>query len=89
MIQQQPVPGAELKCFDGIPLEYNHFADLFREVVEKWILEPKGRLPRLLKYTREEAHDLIQHCVKEPSYMGYSHAQQLHRKRYGDPHIIF
>ena len=27
-------------------------------------------------------------CVQEPSYMGYSHAQQLLRKRCGDPHII-
>ena len=88
MIQQQAAPEVELECFDGNPLEYNHFADLFREVVEKWIPEPKGRLLRLLKYTRGEAHDLIKHCVQEPSYMGYSHAQQLLRKRYGDPHII-
>ena len=34
----------------GIQPEYNHF------VVEKWIPEPKGRLLRLLKYTRGEAH---------------------------------
>ena len=88
MIQQQAVPKAELQCFDGNPLEYNHFADLFREVVEKWISEPEGRLLRLLKYTRGEAQDLIKHCVEEPSYMGYSHAQELWRKRYGDPHVM-
>ena len=88
MIQQQAAPEVELKCFDGNPLKYNHFIDLFREVVEKWIPEPKGRLVRLLKYTRGEAHDLIKHCVQEPLYMGYSHAQQLLRKRYGYPHII-
>ena len=46
-----------------------------------------GRLLRLLKYTRGAAHDLIKHSVQEPSYMG-SHAQQLLRKRHGDPHII-
>ena len=88
MIQQQAAPEVELECFDGSPLEYNHFADLFREVVEKWISEPKGRLLRLLKYTSGEAHDLTKHCVQELSYMGYSHAQQLLRKRYRDPHII-
>ena len=88
MIQQQATPKAELQCFDGNPLEYNHFADLFREVVEKWIPEPEGRLLRLLKYTRGEAQDLIKHCVEEPSYMGYSHAQELWRKRYGDPHVM-
>ena len=27
-------------------------------------------------------------CVQEPSYMGYSHVQQLLRKWYGDPHNI-
>ena len=74
MIQQQAAAEVELRCFDGNPMEYNHFVDLFREVVEKWIPEPKGRLLRLLKYTREEAHDLIKHCVQEPSYMGYSYA---------------
>ena len=66
MIQQQAAPEVELECFDGNPLEYNHFVNLFREVVEKWIPEPKGRL---LKYTRGKAHDLIKHCVQEPSYM--------------------
>ena len=88
MIQQLAAPEVELECFDRNPLEYNHFADLFREEADKWIPEPKGMLMRLLKYTRGEAHDLIKHCVQEPSYMGYSHAQQLLRKRYGDPHII-
>ena len=35
MIQQQAAPEVELECFDGNPLEYNHFVNLFREVVEK------------------------------------------------------
>ena len=39
MIQQQAAPAVELECFDGNPLEYNHFLDLFREVVDKWISE--------------------------------------------------
>ena len=69
MIQQGAAPAVELECFDGNPLEYNHFLDLFREVVDKWISEPKGRLLRLFKYTRGEAHNLIKHCVQEPSYM--------------------
>ena len=88
MIQQQAVPEVELDTFDGNPLEYNYFMDLFYEVVQKWIEDPKGRLLRLLKYTKGEAHDLIKHCVQEPSYMGYSTAKGLLRKRYGDPHII-
>ena len=66
IIQQQAAPAVELECIDGKPSEYNHVADLFREVVEKWIPEEKGRLLRLLKYIRGEAHDLIKHCVQEP-----------------------
>ena len=88
MIEQQAAPDIEMEYFDGNPLEYHHFIDLFREVVEKWVQDPKGRLLRLLKYKRGEAHDLIKHCLQEPSYTGYSHAQGLFRKRYGDPHTI-
>ena len=88
MIQQQAAPEVEIDVFDGNPLEYNYFMDVFNEVVEKWIEDPKGRLLRLLKYTKGEAHDLIKHCVQEPAYMGYSHAKGLLRKRCGDPHII-
>ena len=85
IIQQEAATEVELECFDGNPLEYKNFADLFREEVEKWIPEPKGSLPRLFKYARGEALNLIKHCVEEPSYMGYGHAQQHLRKRYGDP----
>ena len=66
IIQQQAAPAVELEFIDGKPSEYNHVADLFKEVVEKWIPEEKGRLLRLLKYIRGEAHDLIKHCVQEP-----------------------
>ena len=74
MIEQQAVPDVEMETFDGNPLEHHHFIDLFREVVEKWIQDPKGRLLRLMKYTRGEAHDMIKHCLQEPSYIGYTHA---------------
>ena len=31
---------------------------------------------------------MIKHCLQEPSYIGYTHAQGLLRQRYGDPHIV-
>ena len=37
-----------------------------------------------MKYTKGEAHELIE---QGPSFMDYSHAQQLLRESYGDPHI--
>ena len=55
IIQQEAATEVELECFDGNPLEYKNFADLFSEEVEKWIPEPKGSLPRLFKYARGEA----------------------------------
>ena len=65
MIELQAAPDTEMEYFDGNPLDYHHFIDLFREVVEKWVQGPKGRLLRLLKYTRGEAHDLIKHCLQQ------------------------
>ena len=88
MIEQQGAPDIEMKYFDGNPLEYHDFIGFFREVVKKWVQDPKGRLLRLLKYTRGEAHDLIKHCLLEPPYTGYSHAQGFLRKKYGDSHIV-
>ena len=83
MIEQQTAPDVQMETFDDNPLEYHH-----REVVVEWIQDPKGRLPRLLKYTRGEAHDMIKHCLHETLYIGYTHAQRLLRQRYGDPHIV-
>ena len=80
MIEQQAARNVEMETFDSNPLEYHHFMDLFREVVEKWMQDPKERLLRLLKYARGEAHDMIKHCLQEPSYTGYIHAKGLLRQ---------
>ena len=37
---------------------------------------------------RREAHDLTKHFPQEPLYAGYSQAQGLLKKRFGDPHIV-
>ena len=83
MIEQQTAPDVEMETFDGNPSEYHH-----REVVVEWIQDPKGRLLRLLKYTRGEVHDMIKHCFQETFYIGYTHAQGLLRQRYGDPCLV-
>ena len=88
MTEQQAAPDIEMEYFDRNPLEYHHFIDLFREAVEKCVQDPNERLLRLLKYTRGEAHDLIKHCLQEPSYTGYSQGQGLPKKIFGDPHIV-
>ena len=56
-----------LDTFSGDPLEYHYFIEVFKEVVEKRIEEPKGRLTRLVKYTTGQAKNLIKHCMQQPS----------------------
>ena len=59
--------------------------EIFKEVVEKKIEDPRGRLTRLIKYTTGEAKDLMKHCIKQPLSEGYRNALELLRIRYGDP----
>ena len=62
--------------------------EVFKEVVEKRIEDPRGRLTRLIKYATGEAKDLIQHCIQQPSAEGYENAMELLESRYGDSHKI-
>ena len=47
--------------FDDNVLNYHHFMALFKEVVESKVEDPRGRLTRLLKYTRgsQRTHRLL------------------------------
>ena len=85
LIQQQGAPEVDLDNFSGDPLEYHYFMEVFKEVVEKKIENPRGRLTRLIKYTAGEAKDLIKHCIQQPSAEGYDNAMELLESRYGDP----
>ena len=58
---------------------------VFKEVVEKRLKDPKGRLIRLIKYTTGNVKDLIKHCIQQPSAEGYENAMELLENRYGDP----
>ena len=60
--QQQGVPEVEVDTFSGgNPLEYQYFSTMLKEVVEKKIKHPVGRLTRLIKFNDGEAKDLIKH----------------------------
>ena len=37
---------------------------LFHELVEKQIDDPRGRLTRLIRYTKSDPKAMIQHCVQ-------------------------
>ena len=74
--------------FSGNPLDYHYFMSLFEELVEKKIDDPFGKLARLIKYTRGEAKELIQHCSQMSQPDGFILAKKLLEKEYGDPHKV-
>ena len=59
--------------------------EIFKEVVEKRIEDPRGRLTRSIKYTNGEAKDLVKPCIQQLLLEGYTNALELLRIRYGDP----
>ena len=66
LLQLQAVPEVDLEQFDGSPLNHHYFMALFLEVVETKIDDPRGRLTGLIKFTTEEARELIKHCIQLP-----------------------
>ena len=49
LVKQQSAPTVDIEEFNGNPLQYSYFRSMFREVVEKKIADPQGRLSRLIK----------------------------------------
>ena len=61
---------------------------LFKEAVERKIDDPKGQLSRLIRVTRGEAKELIQHRIQLPDSIGYMQAISLMETCYSNPHTI-
>ena len=59
--------------------------EIFKELVEKRIEDPIGRLTRLIEYTTGEGKDLIKHCIQKSLSERYKYALELLRIGYGDP----
>ena len=88
MIKQQTAPDVEIDTFSGDPLEYTYFITNFKEIVENSVDSQTGRLNRLIKYTTDEAKELIKHCVHEPSVNCYDKALDLLNREYGNKYKI-
>ena len=43
IIQQQGAPVVDIDTFSGDPLQYHCFMEVFKEVVEKRLKDPRGR----------------------------------------------
>ena len=85
-LKQQSAPDVDLDVFDGNPLEYHNFMTLFHKLVEKPIHDPRGRLTRLIRYTKDDPKDMIQHCVQQPPSVGYKNAKKILDQKYGNPY---
>ena len=88
LVKQQSAPIIDIETFDGDPMKVDYFIAVFKEVVESNIDDQKGRLLRLLKYTKGEARETIRHCVQLSAETCYDTAINLLRKRFGDRHLI-
>ena len=88
LVKQQSAPNIELHYFDGKRLDFHYFMTLFHEVVKKRIDNPKGKLPRLLKYTSGNRKEMIKHCVQESLAVGYQHTKKILVEKYGNPYHI-
>ena len=77
LVKQQSVPDVDLDVFDGDPFEYHYLMTLFHELVEKRIEDPRGRLNRLIKYTKCDPKEMIKHCVQQTVAVGYDNAKEL------------
>ena len=88
LLNQQAAPEIDIDVFDGNPVEFHHFMAVFNEVVEKRIDDEKGKLTRLIKYTKGEPKEMVKNCIQLPADVGFNCAKRLLQERYGDPHKI-
>ena len=88
VLQLQSAPKVDIDVFSGEVLEYQYFVENFREVVERVIPDERGRLTRLIQATEGEAKELIRHCIHGDRKTCYTHAMDLLKQQYGDPHRI-
>ena len=88
LVKKPSAPQVDLEPFDGNTLEYTYFMLMFRESVEKKVEDPKGRLTRLIQYTKGEAKDLIKNFINDRPEYGYNNAMAVLRRQYGNPHTL-
>ena len=88
LLRQQAAPELEIDIFDSNPMDFDYFMAVFKEVVENRMPVPRGRLTRMIKFTKGEAKKIAKNCIQLPSQVGFKTAKRLLTERFGDPHII-
>ena len=88
VVKHKSAPYVDFNAFGGSLLEYHYFMMLFHEIVEKRIDNPRGKLTRLIKYTKGDAKEMIKHCVQQPPAEVFRNAKALLERNYGNPYKI-
>ena len=52
LFSQQSTTNVDIDVLDGNSLEFNYVMSMFEEIVERKVVNPRGRLTRLIKYTK-------------------------------------
>ena len=78
----------EIDKYSGNPLEYQYFASVLNQVVEKKVNGQPGRLARLLSVTGVESKELIKHCINLQPGTGYETAGRLLKSSHKNPHYL-
>ena len=52
LFSQQSATNVDIDVLDGSSLEFNYVMSMFEEIVERKVVNPRGRLARLIKYTK-------------------------------------
>ena len=88
VVRQQTTPELEIDIFDGNPMDFNCFMEVFKEAVGNKVTDSRGRLTYLIKFTKREADETAKNCIQLLSEVGFKTAKQLLTERFGDLHII-
>ena len=67
LLSQQSAPNVDIDMFDRNPLEFNYFMSIFEEMVESKVVDPRGKLTRLINYTKGEVKELVKYCIQQPT----------------------
>ena len=52
LFSQQSATNVDIDVLDGSSLEFNYVMSMFEELVERKVVNPRGRLTRLINYTK-------------------------------------
>ena len=81
LLKHQTAQEVDIEVFDGNLLNFKYFISLFKEAVERKLDDPRVRLTCIIKYTSDEAIELIKNCLYLPALEGYKETVRMMNER--------